>query len=79
MLKKLINRILGSLFGYFIIHARHKDYGFNRVLKILISNSQISPLSGSIKEQNVNLLKKEIIELYGKNYEVLHFKLKSKN
>ena len=47
--------------------------------KILIANSQISPLSGSIKEQNVNLLKKEIIELYGKNYEVLHFKLKSKN
>jgi len=29
--------------------------------------------------KNVNLLKKEIIELYGKNYEVLHFKLKSKN
>ena len=47
--------------------------------KILIANSQISPLSGSIKEQNVNLLKKEIIELYGKSYEVLHFKLKSKN
>ena len=47
--------------------------------KILVANSQISPLSGSIKEQNVNLLKKEIIELYGKNYEVLHFKLKSKN
>ena len=47
--------------------------------KILIANSQISPLSGSIKEQTVNLLKKEMIELYGKNYEVLHFKLKSKN
>ena len=47
--------------------------------KILIANSQISSISGSIKEQNVNLLKKEIIELYGKNYEVLHFKLKSKN
>tara|TARA_B100000470_G_scaffold144186_1_gene111833 strand:- start:6 stop:686 length:681 start_codon:yes stop_codon:yes gene_type:complete len=47
--------------------------------KILISNSQISPLSGSIKKQTVNFLKKEIIELYGKNYEVLHFKLKSKN
>ena len=47
--------------------------------KILIANSQISPLSGSIKEQTVNLLKKEIIELYGKSYEVLHFKLKSKN
>ena len=47
--------------------------------KILIANSQISPLSGSVKEQTVNLLKKEMIELYGKNYEVLHFKLKSKN
>ena len=47
--------------------------------KILIANSQISPLSGSIKEQTVNLLKKEMIELYGKSYEVLHFKLKSKD
>ena len=47
--------------------------------KILIANSQISPLSGSVKEQTVNLLKKEMIELYGKSYEVLHFKLKSKN
>jgi hypothetical protein len=47
--------------------------------KILIANSQISPLSGSIKKQKVNFLKKEIIELYGKSYEVLHFKLKSKN
>ena len=47
--------------------------------KILTANSQISPLSGSIKEQTVNLLKRETIEIYGKSYEVLHFKLKSKN
>ena len=47
--------------------------------KILSANSQISPLSGSIKEQTVSLLKKETIKLYDKNYEVLHFKLKSKN
>ena len=47
--------------------------------KILDANSQISPLSGSIKEQTVSLLKRETIEVYGKNYEVLHFKLKSKN
>ncbi len=47
--------------------------------KILAANSQISPLSGSIKEQTVNLLKRETIEIYGKSYEVLHFKLKSKN
>jgi len=45
--------------------------------KILEATSQISPLSGSIKKQNIDLLKKEKIELYGKNYEVLHFKLKS--
>jgi len=47
--------------------------------KILVANSQISPLSGSVKEQTVNLLKREIIDLYGKSYEVLHYKLKSKN
>jgi len=47
--------------------------------KILSANSQISPLSGSVKEQTVTLLKRETIKLYDKNYEVLHFKLKSKN
>ena len=47
--------------------------------KILSANTQISPLSGSIKEQTVDLLKRESIELYGKSYEVLHYKLKSKN
>ena len=47
--------------------------------KILSANSQISPLSGSVKEQTVSLLKRETIKLYDKNYEVLHFKLKSKN
>ncbi len=47
--------------------------------KILSANSQISPLSGSIKKQTVSLLKKETIKLYDKNYEVLHFKLKSEN
>ena len=47
--------------------------------KILIADSQISPLSGSIKEQTVDYLKKEIIKIYDKSYEVLHFKLESKN
>ena len=47
--------------------------------KILSANSQISPLSGSVKKQTVSLLKRETIKLYDKNYEVLHFKLKSKN
>ena len=45
--------------------------------KILNSNSQISPLSGSIKKQSVKLLKREKIAINGKNYEALRFKLKS--
>ncbi len=47
--------------------------------KILQVNSQISPISGSIKNQIVTFIGKEKINLYGKVYEVDHFKLKSKN
>tara|TARA_X000001036_G_scaffold280240_1_gene260285 strand:+ start:1084 stop:1761 length:678 start_codon:yes stop_codon:yes gene_type:complete len=47
--------------------------------KILQSSSQISPISGSIKEQVVTFIGKEKIELYGKTYEVDHFKLTSKD
>ena len=47
--------------------------------KILQSNSQVSPISGSIKEQIVTFVSKEKIEQYGKIYEVDHFKLKSKD
>ena len=47
--------------------------------KVLQSNSQISPISGSIKEQVVKFIGKEKIELYGKSYDVEHFKLTSKD
>ena len=47
--------------------------------KILQTNSQISPISGSIKEQIVTFIGKEKIQLYGKTYEVEHFKLASKD
>jgi len=47
--------------------------------KILQTNSQISPVSGSIKEQVVTFMAKEKIEIYGKTYEVDHFKLTSKD
>jgi len=47
--------------------------------KLLQSESQISSVSGSIKKQVVTFVAKEKIELYGKSYEVEHFKLKSKN
>jgi hypothetical protein len=47
--------------------------------KILQTNSQISPISGSIKEQIVTFVGKEKLELYGKTYDVEHFKLTSKD
>jgi hypothetical protein len=47
--------------------------------KILQSSSQISPISGSIKEQIVTFVGKEKLELYGKSYDVDHFKLTSKD
>ena len=47
--------------------------------KILQTDSQISPISGSIKEQIVTFVGREKIEQYGKIYEVEHFKLNSKN
>ena len=47
--------------------------------KLLQAESQISPVSGSIKEQVITFIAKEKIELYGKSYETEHFKLESKN
>jgi hypothetical protein len=47
--------------------------------KILQADTQISPVSGSIKEQVVTFLGKKKINLYGKIYNVDHFTLKSKD
>jgi hypothetical protein len=47
--------------------------------KILQTNSQISPISGSIKEQVVTFIGKEKLNLYEKTYDVEHFKLTSKD
>ena len=47
--------------------------------KILQTDSQISPVSGSIKEQVVYFVGKENIQQYGKTYEVDHFKINSKD
>ncbi|MBD1166252.1 hypothetical protein IDG49_00480 [Pelagibacterales bacterium SAG-MED07] len=47
--------------------------------KILQTNTQISPISGSIKKQIVTFVGKEKIEQNGQTYEVDHFKLNSKD
>ena len=47
--------------------------------KILKTESQISPISGSIKEQIVTFVGREKIKQNGQTYEVDHFTLKSKD
>ncbi len=47
--------------------------------KLLTADKQISPLSGSIKDQIVTFVKKENINIKGKNYLTHKFNLKSKN
>jgi len=47
--------------------------------KLLNANQQISPLSGSIKDQVVTFIGNEDITIYGKNYSAAHYKLKSKD
>jgi len=47
--------------------------------KLLHAESQISPISGSIKKQKIIFIAKEEIELYGKNFKTEHFKLTSKD
>ena len=47
--------------------------------KILQAESQISPISGSIKEQLVTFIGKENVAINGKEFETDHFKLNSKD
>ena len=47
--------------------------------RLLQTETQISPLSGSVKRQNIEFLGKKKIKLYEKEYEVEHFRLFSSN
>ena len=47
--------------------------------RILQTETQIIPLSGSVKKQNIEFLGKEKIKLYNKEYDVEHFRLFSTN
>ena len=47
--------------------------------KLLQTKTQISPISGSLKEQVVQFVSKEKITIYDKIFTVKHFKLSSKN
>ena len=85
--KKFVNLKYEKNKNNFLIHG--SSYSGNASLdnvigswwnhKILESNSQISPLSGSIKKQIVTFIVEEKIDLYGKEYLTHRFKLKSKD
>ena len=85
--KKFVNLKYEENKNNFLIHgSSYKGTaGLNNVIgnwwnhKILESDSQISPLSGSIKKQIVTFIAEEKIDLYGKEYLTHRFKLKSKD
>ena len=58
-----INNVIGSWWNY----------------RILETESQISPISGSVKKQIVNFISEENIKLYGKNFDSKHYKILSKD
>ncbi|HIF61705.1 MAG TPA: hypothetical protein EYQ38_01925 [Candidatus Pelagibacter sp.] len=85
--KKFVNLILNTKSNKFIIKGSSYsgEADINNIIgnwwnhKLLQAESQISPVSGSIKEQVVTFIAKEKIKLYGKNYDSDHFTLKSKD
>ncbi len=71
---------------YFIDGSSYKGYSREKIVignwwnhKILTADKQVSPLSGSIKDQIVTFINKENINVNGKNFLAHKFSLKSKN
>ena len=85
--KKFVNLILNENEDFFDIKGSSYTGKANRnnIIgnwwnhKILESETQISPLSGSVKDQVVTFLGKEKVQIYGKEYFAHKFSLKSKN
>ena len=83
--RKFVNLVYDKSNEFFIIDgSSYKGKGDKENIvgnwwnhKILTTNSQISPLSGSVKEQEVIFISKETLKIGNKSFEVDHFKLKS--
>ena len=83
--KKFVNLVYDKSSEFFIINgSSYKGNADKENIignwwnhKILTSNSQISPLSGSIKKQEVNFISKENIEINGSTFIVDRFKIES--
>ena len=64
--EKLIRSIFIKLFGIVVIKNRHKDYGFNKILTKLISNSHpiifdVGAENGNSSERYIKLFSEPII------------------
>ena len=85
--KKFVNLVFNEKNKKFEIKGSsyNGEASYNNVIgswwnhKILQANSQISPISGSIKKQIVTFIGKDKINLYGKMHEVDHFTLQSQD
>lgn len=85
--KKFVNLVFDKKQNKFLVEgSSYKgDASLDNIIgnwwnhKILEASSQISPISGSVKEQVVTFIGKEKIDLYGKTYEVDRFTIKSKD
>ena len=85
--KKFVNLVFNKEKNKFVIKGSSYsgEASTNNIIgnwwnhKILQADSQISPISGSIKEQVVTFVGRKKIEQYGNTYEVDHFKLNSKD
>ena len=66
----------GSSFKGFVDYGAVVGSWWNH--NVLDANKQISPISGSVKEQIVNFQGSKNINLYNNNYLVDHYKIKSK-
>jgi len=85
--KKFVNLVFDKKQNKFLIEGSsyNGDASTDNIIgswwnhKILEASSQISPISGSVKEQIVTFIGKEKIKQYGKVYDTEHFKLNSKD
>ena len=85
--KKFVNLIFNEVEDVFDINGSSYTGKANRnnIIgnwwnhKILESETQISPLSGSVKDQVVTFLGKEKVQIYGKEYLAHKFSLKSQD
>ena len=84
--KKFVNLLLGENKDHYFIKGSSYSGKVDLDIvvgswwnhKVIQAEKNISPVSGSINKQKINFIKKEKINLYGKDYNTRHFVILSK-